>query len=81
MYKVYTGKVICGVRRHQYLHTLATRDEAVDLAKCATGGDADYAFIEDPIGGTVFFLRPPSYDPQPLTAEQLQQLKNRPLFD
>lgn len=75
MFAVYAVRLINGVKHRHFLDTLETLDEAKHLANCATGGNADYAYVKDSTGGTIFFLRPISYDPQPLTRPLPQWLE------
>lgn len=74
MYSVYAVVMDGGSKHRHYLKSFESIEEAKHLANCATCGNSAYAYIKDSAGGTVFFLRPPSYDPQPidpLTSRQL----------
>ena len=81
MFEVYAVTKENGATRHHFLDSCQTQEEAAHIARCATGGSAEYAYSEDSNGRRLVYLRPPTYDPQPLTAEQLRQLEDRPLFD
>ena len=81
MFKVYAVWKHGGVSSHHLLDTCQTQEDAAHIARCATGGSAEYAYSEDSNGRRLVYLRPPTYDPQPLTAEQMRQLKERSVFD
>ena len=66
MFSVYAVSRVKGGRHRHFLASVETMDEAKHIASCATGGNADYAYVQDSAGRAVFFLRPPTYDPQPI---------------
>ncbi len=68
MFITYAVIVISGVKNRYVIGNFESLDEAKHIANCASLGNADYAYVKDTSGGTVFFIpRPPIYeelDPQ-----------------
>lgn len=66
MYFVYAVRLINGVKHRHFISEAETIDAAKHVANCTTCGNADYAYIKEIGGGTVFFIRSPDYDEAPL---------------
>ena len=62
VYSVYAVRVIGGKKHRHYMNTRETLAEAQHLANCCVCGNADYAYVKEIGGSTVFFIRPPDYD-------------------
>jgi hypothetical protein len=56
MFTVYAVRVVAGEKHRHVLQSFERIDEAKHLANCATLGNADYAYVKDSKGGTVFFM-------------------------
>lgn len=73
MFSVYAVRLINGEKHRFFLKQFQTIDEAKHLANCATLGNADYAYIKDSSGGTVFHLTcPKTYAAQPIQGQARQ---------
>lgn len=70
MFTVYAVMIVKGEKNRFMIGSKETLEEAKHLANCAVCGSADYAYVKDFGDGTVFFIRPPSYDEQPLLRQQ-----------
>jgi hypothetical protein len=66
MFSVYAVRLTPSGKDRLYVDTFASLEEAKHVANCYTCGTADYAYVKDTAGGTVFFIRRPDYDEQPL---------------
>lgn len=68
MFSVYAVKLMKdGQKNRMYIDTYPDLDEAKHVCNCYTCGNADYAYIKDTAGGTIFFIRHVGYDEAPLT--------------
>lgn len=65
MFSLYAVRLSSGQKHRHYIDTYESLDEAKHIANCCTLGTADYAYIKDTRGGTVFFIRSPTYDEGP----------------
>lgn len=66
MFNVYAVREKPEGKDRFFVGSLETLDEAKHLANCYTCGNASYAYIKEIGGNTVFFIRAPDYDEQPL---------------
>lgn len=66
-YSVYAVRLIDGKKHRHYIETTESLDEAKHSANCCTCGNADYAYIKEIGGTTVFSIRRPDYE-APATA-------------
>lgn len=57
MFSVYAVRVLRGIKHRHFLGRRETDMAAKHLANCATLGNADYAYVKDTDGATVFYLR------------------------
>ncbi len=57
MFHIYGVVVINGEKHRHFLGNRQTLEESKHLANCATCGNADYAYVKDFQGDTVFFLK------------------------
>lgn len=76
MFLVY-AVVLEGEGDIKHRHLIASEDNeflAKHRANVATCGFADYAYVKDTTGGTVFFIRRPDYESPPREA-QVHQLR------
>lgn len=76
MFSLYAVLVLNGQKHRHYIDTYESLDEAKHVANCCTLGTADYAYIKDTQGGTIFFIRSPTYaevPPPPATQRPLHQ--------
>lgn len=65
-FSTYAVVLVGDVKHRHYIGSYDTLTEAKHVANCATCGNADYAYIKELGGNTVFFIRPPDYESQPL---------------
>lgn len=75
MFTVYAVRIISGEKHRHVLQSFDTLPEAKHLANCATLGNADYAYVKDSTGGTVFYLKAPV---SPYEESDLDPLRCRP---
>jgi hypothetical protein len=66
MFCVYAVQIIGETKHREYIGVYESLEQAKHTANCCTLGTADYAYIKDTQGGTVFFIRAPKYDEVPL---------------
>lgn len=66
MFCVYAVRVINGKKHRHYIDAFETILEAKHSANCCVCGNADYAYVKDTTGGTVFIIQPVVYDEEPL---------------
>lgn len=59
MFTVYAVVLASGVKHRHVLQSFYTLVEAKHMANRATSGNANYAYIKDSTGGTVFYLAAP----------------------
>jgi hypothetical protein len=59
MFSVYVVKLKDKAKIRLYIDTFESIEEARHVCNCYTCGFADYAYIKDTSGGTVFYLRKP----------------------
>lgn len=79
MFYVYAVRLIDGVKHRHFVSEAETLEAARHIANCCTCGNADYAYVKEPGGHTVSFLRPPDYDEQPLDpANPPRQIQTSP---
>ena len=78
MYSIYAVKRRPdGEKERFFLNMLLRLDAAKHLANCATLGNADYAYVKDTQGGTVFYIE--KIDPAILYSEDItSQQQTRP---
>jgi len=60
MFTTYAVKIDRGVKHRFVVGAYETEDEARHMANCATCGDANYAYVKDSTGGTLFYLERPA---------------------
>ena len=61
MYCVYAVREISGQKHRYYIGIYGGLEEAKHVANCCSLGNANYAYVKDTTGGTVFFIRAPEY--------------------
>lgn len=59
-YAIYAVRVIEGEKHRHFIGHKDGLDAAKHLANCATCGNADYAYVKDQSGATVFHIAAPS---------------------
>lgn len=62
----------------KHRHLIASEENefiAKHRANVATCGWADYAYVKDTTGGTIFFIRRPDYESRPPLTNQVHQLR------
>lgn len=64
-FSIYAVRVIDGIKHRHFISSTANIDEARHIANCCTCGNADYAYVKEIGGGTVFFIRHVEYQNQP----------------
>jgi hypothetical protein len=60
MFTTYAVKIEEGVKHRFVVGMYETEDEARHMANCATCGNANYAYVKDSTGGTLFYLETPA---------------------
>jgi hypothetical protein len=60
MFTTYAVKIDQGVKHRFVVGMYETEDEARHMANCATLGNANYAYVKDSAGGTLFYLETPA---------------------
>ncbi len=66
MFHVYAVRLIGGQKHRFFVSEAETIEAARHIANCATCGNADYAYVKETGGYTVFFLRHPGYREVPI---------------
>ena len=59
MFTTYAVRIIDGEKHRHVLQSFESIEPAKHLANCATLGNADYAYVKDSTGGTVFHIKAP----------------------
>ncbi|MCB1908293.1 MAG: hypothetical protein KDH15_13070 [Rhodocyclaceae bacterium] len=70
MFSVYAVKLCAEEKERWYIDSYQSLEEAKHVANCYTCGTADYAYVKDTAGGTVFFIRRPDCDEELATRPQ-----------
>ncbi len=79
MFCVYAVQIVGETKHREYIGVYESLEQAKHTANCCTCGTADYAYIKDTTGGTIFFIRAPQYDEAPLDpATQYRQIPPMP---
>lgn len=79
MYCVYAVREISGQKHRYYIGIYGGLEEAKHVANCCSLGNANYAYVKDTTGGTVFFIRAPEYaEVPPGPARQVRRLQPSP---
>lgn len=74
MFNVYAVAINAGEKHRHFMGAHEDEFMAKHMANVATCSFADYAYVKDTTGGTVFFIRCPDYETQPQVA-QVHQLR------
>lgn len=69
MLSIYTVQKLNGEKIRRHIETVESMEEAKHICNCHTLGYADYAYVKDTMGGTVFYLKKPEdyYEAEPQT--------------
>lgn len=75
MYMIYAVAINKGKKHRHFLGTEEDEFLSKHKANVATCTFADYAYVKDTSGGTIFFIRSPDYCETPLIQQPRQPLK------
>lgn len=75
-FSTYAVRLVNGKKQRYFVGAYTTEAEAKHMANCATLGNADYAYVKDFRGGTIFYLKAP--DPNFFySVDRMRQAKTR----